>query len=67
MSEKNTELYLIGLLLFIISAITSYNVTKFFIKYRTNSSQDLILNNEYRRLHNAVYKYYKIKVNIWRQ
>ena len=65
MSEKNTEIYLIGILLFIISAIASYNVTKFCIKYRTNSGQDIVLNNEYRRIHNALnkYKYYNIQEN----
>ena len=47
MSEKDIELYLIGILLFILSAIASYNVTKICIKYRTNVGQDLILNNEY--------------------
>jgi hypothetical protein len=65
MSEKDIELYLIGILLFILSAIASYNVTKICIKYRTNAGEDLILNNEYRRIHNAIYKYkyYNIQEN----
>lgn len=63
MSNITTEIYLLGSLLFISCFIISYNIAKCCIKHYIKHDRNVMLNNEYKKLHSKLYnyKYYNVQ------